>query len=290
MENSRRNFIKQSGMLAAGLIVLPYIEGFASPVKKYGIQLYSLRDEFSKGVENVIKEVAKAGYATVEPYGYSVNKGFWGISPAEFKALLDKYNLKAPSSHYDFGTWERTQDESILKEYASVGKTLGHEYIVVPYINPGIFKTEEKVKAFAQKLNKAGAYFKNEGLKLAYHNHDFEFEKIGDTTAYQILIDSVDPTLVDFELDLYWAVRAKQDVLGMFKKNKGKITMWHIKDMDKVNPSKNTEVGNGSIDFKPFLKKAKLSGLKYAFVEQENFDIDPYESINRSSAFLKKII
>lgn len=287
--NSRRVFIRQVGLAASSVLVLPNLGCLVDDKKRIGIQLYSLRDEFSKGVENVIAEVSKAGYSWVEGYGYSVKNGFWGLTPTQFKQLLDKYSLTSPSAHYEFSEWEKTGNEAILDAYIAAAKTLQQNYIVVPFINPQIFNSVESVKAFADKLNKASKRLEKEGLKLAYHNHDFEFKQLGDKTAYEVLVENTLPS-IDFELDLYWAVRAKQDVLKLFKTYKGRFALWHVKDMDKVNPQKNTEVGSGSINFESFTKEAKLSGLKYPFVEQENFDINPYESIKISAKRLQNII
>lgn len=282
--------VKQIRLLAvAGLMLSLNLSCTAARPEKNGIQLYSLKNEFAKGTDQPMSEIAKAGYKNVEGYGYSIKDGFWGLSVSEYKALLDKYKLTTPSAHYDFSAWEKNQDDAILQNYIDVAKTLKQEYIVVPYINPEIFKSERSVREFAAKLNRAGEVVKKAGMKLAYHNHDFEFNKLGDQTAYDILLAETKPDLVDFEIDLYWAVRAKQDVIALFTKHSGRFPMWHIKDMDKKNPKKNTEIGNGSIDFKPFFKEAKLAGLKYAFVEQENFVIDPYESIRKSFNYLDAI-
>lgn len=290
MFNTDNNMnLKSINYLIAGLLISLNLNCLASGPKKIGIQLYSLRAEFSKNVDKPISEIANTGYEYVEGYGYSIKNGFWGLSVSEYKDLLKKHKLKTPSAHYDFGEWEKTQDDAILQAYITVAKELKQDYIVVPYINPEIFKSEKSVKEFAAKLNRAAEIVNKAGLKLAYHNHHFEFEKLGDKTGYDILLAETNKDLIDFELDLYWVVRAKQDAISLFKQYPGRFPMWHIKDMSKSNPSKNTEIGNGTIDFSPFFKEAKLAGLKYAFVEQENFDIDPYESIKKSYDFLKAI-
>ena len=132
---------------------------------------------------------------------------------------------------------------------------------------------------------------KDAGLRLAYHNHDFEFQKQGETTGYQILLNETDKKLVDFELDLYWVVRSGNDPLKLFKENPGRFTMWHVKDMDKTNPALNAEVGTGSIDWKPIFAAAKLSGMKYFFVEHEtNYKPNPIESVAASCDYIKKNI
>lgn len=126
-------------------------------------------------------------------------------------------------------------------------------------------------------------------MKLAYHNHDFEFKKFGNQTGYDILLQETDKKLVDFELDLYWAVRSGNDPLQLFKANPGRFTMWHVKDMDKSKADWNTEIGEGSIDFKAIFAESKLSGMKHFFVEQEtNYSPNPSDSIKTSWEYVSK--
>lgn len=92
-----------------------------------------------------------------------------------------------------------------------------------------------------------------------------------------------------FELDLYWVVFSGNDPLQLFRENPGRFKMWHVKDRDKLNNSLNTEVGSGSIDFKPFFAAAKQSGLVHFFVEQENnFAHSSFESVKASCDFVLK--
>lgn len=290
MTNTRRTFIKQVGLATAGAALLPYVGcSTTQQTKKFGIQLYSLRDEFPKSVENVISQIAKAGYSFVEGYGFSDKDGYFGLSSEKFKGLLDKYQLTSPSSHFDCGGWEKTQDDSILESYIASAKVLKQDYLTIPHINPEIFKTVETSKAFAQKVNRASKIVKDAGLKLAYHNHDIEFFDLNGTTGYDILLQETDPNLVDFEMDLYWMFSAKKDPLKYFKEHAGRFTMWHVKDMRKSDKKLNTEIGNGLIDFKPIFKQAKLAGLKYPLVEQENFEMNAFESITKSAAVMNKI-
>lgn len=287
--NTRREFITKLGLVAGGVALLPSLGCDLKPQKKakFGIQLYSLRDELPKGVAHVIKKVAGAGYAYVEGYGYSKTDGFWGFKPQQFKEILSRHDLKCPSSHYDFGRYEQTSDLKIIKDYIEVAKVLGSEYITIPYINPEIYKSEASTEAWLVKLNAAAKLINKEGLKLAYHNHQIEFYPLPNgKTGYEMLIEGTSPELVDFEMDIYWVVNAKHDPAQLFKKYPGRFSLWHIKDMDKTDPQKNTEIGNGSIDFKAIIKDKRPAGMRYAFVEQENFDIDPYESINKSSGYL----
>ncbi|MFD1629078.1 sugar phosphate isomerase/epimerase family protein [Pseudopedobacter beijingensis] len=291
MTFDRRKFLKYSACASASVLVLSKLDVMAKAnMKNIGLQLYSLREEFPKlGVEEIISRVAKAGYKFVEPYGYSKKDGFWGKSPKEFKALLNKYKLSTYSGHYDFNFLATTIKHDVLEDYISVAKTLGQKYLVVPHIDHKVFASEKNVKDFAEKLKVVSEIFGKAGIKLVYHNHDFEFKDLGGKTGYDILLKELKPSEMDFEIDLYWAVRAKQDVLKMFKDHPGRFTFWHIKDIRKSDKTKNTEIGNGTIDFGVFLQHAKQAGLKYPIVEQENFEIDPFESITRSVKYLEKI-
>lgn len=287
----KREFLTKMGVLTAGALVLPSVGCFGGEKSMpFGIQLYSLRNELPKGVEAVISKVAEAGYSFVEAYGYSFDTGFWGLSAKEFKTILDKYHLTCPSSHYDFGAYEQSGDTGIITKYIEAAKTMGSDYIVIPYINPAIYKDLALTKAWLAKVNTAAKMIADAGLKLSYHNHDFEFVDLDGATAYELLLKGTNPDLVDFEMDIYWVVRAKKDPLKFFNDYPGRFKLWHIKDIKKTDNSKNTEIGSGTINYPSIIKNAKKAGLKYALMEQENFDIDPYKSINISSKYLQKVL
>ncbi len=287
---SRRSFILNSSMAAAAALLAPSF-AFAADKKAVGLQLYSLRDELPKDVKGTIAKVAKAGFKEVETYGFSIKDQFWGLTPKEFKALLDANGLKAPSGHYGLGTYLADGNTTELKAAIAAAKVLGSEYVTIPWLDGSIRKNAEDYKKIAARINEAGKLTKAAGIRLAYHNHNFEFEKQGDTTGYEILLKGTDKKLVDFELDLYWVVRSGNDPIKLFKENPGRFTMWHVKDMDKANPALNAEVGTGSINFKPIFAQAKLSGMKHFFVEHEtNYKPNPLGSVTASCAFIKKEI
>lgn len=289
--NSRRDFIKVAGIAAAGALVLPSFACSAlAPKKKVGLQLYSLREQLPKDVRGTIAKVAQAGYSEVETFGYSLKNKFWGLTPKEFKSLLQEHQLTSPSGHYGMDKFIGTGDQEELKSYIEAANIVGGEYIVVPYLGDSLRKTEDDWKKVADRLNEASAVCKAAGLKLAYHNHNFEFVKFGDVTGYEILLKGTDPKAVQFELDLYWVVRSGNDPAKLFTDHPGRFPMWHVKDMDKANNTINTEVGSGSIDFKKIYQHAKLAGLKHLIVEQENFSLDPYVSIKQSADYVKKDI
>jgi len=286
---TRRTFLTQAGLAAAGVMLAPQLAS-AKSKNGVGLQLYSLRDQLPKDVKGVIANIAKAGYSEVETFGYSKQGGFWGLSAKEFSSLLKANNLKTPSGHYGldefFGTGKMDQFDSYIEAALATGQT----YIIIPGLNHNFIKTAADFKNIAEKMNKAAEVCKKHGLKLGYHNHNFEWEKVEGTTFYDTILNDTDPKLVNMEMDLYWVVRAGHNPIEIFKKHPGRFTFVHVKDMDKTNHELNTEIGSGTVDFKTILAQAKLAGIQHYIVEQENFSMDPFKSLAQSSAYLKNTL
>lgn len=282
--------MQQAGVFSAAMLMSGGLTA-GGKKRKVGLQLYTLRDYIGKDVSGVIKKVAEAGYVEVEVFGYSRENGFWGEDAQAFHHLLEENRLSAPSGHYGIDSLLSLESkEDDLRTAIETGKVLGHSYITVPYLDERFRKSSSDYKKIAAKFNKAAAICKEEGFKLAYHNHSFEFEPLDGTTGYDILLQETDPQLVKFELDIYWAVRGGKDPVAMFREHPHRFTMWHVKDMDRTKRELNTEVGKGSIDFKKIFAASKTAGLEHAIVEQENFSIGWYESIKESCNYIKSIV
>ena len=286
--NARRNFLKQSAILTSGFAMTP--SDLFLTQTKIGLQLYTLRDDIAKDVKGVIGKVAAAGYKEVETFGLSKEQKFFGLSVKEFGQLLKANNLTTPSGHYmpSEMLFENGNGDDV-KKLCDVGSTLGHKYIVIPYLEAGRRKSIDQYKALAERMNKAGEICKKANLQLAYHNHDFEFLEIDGQRGYDVFMNETDKGLLKLELDLYWVVRAGLNPVDLFKKQPGRFPMVHIKDMDKVDRTKNTEIGNGSINFKKIIANAKLGGIKHYYVEHENnYAPDTIGSIQKSYAYIRK--
>ncbi len=291
MNQNRRKFLKQAGIISAGAMIAPQLLSAKAGDKVVGLQLYSLRDQLPKDVKGVIAKVAAAGYKEVETFGYSKAGGFWGLDAKAFSALLKANGLKTPSGHYGMDEYFVHGKTGDLESYIDAANITGMEYIVVPSINGEVLKSADQFKMVADKMNKAAEICKKSGLKLGYHNHNFEWKPVDGTTFYDTLINNTDPALVNMEMDIFWVVRAGQDPVKLFEQHPGRFTLCHIKDRDKTNTDINTEIGKGSIDFKTILSHAKTAGLKHFIVEQENYiKIDPYVSIAESAAYVKNVL
>lgn len=285
---SRRNFIVTTGLATTAVLASPSFV-LSMNKKEIGLQLYTLRYELPKDVRGTLEKVAKAGYTKVETYGFSVKDQFWGLTPQELKKILDEKGLKAISGHYNLGSFLYDGNPTELIASIEAAKILKNEFLTVPWVDEPFRRNIEDYKKIAARLNEAAKMCKKGGLKLAYHNHDFEFQKHYGVTGFEILLKETDKDLVFFELDLYWVVHSGNDPLQLFKENQGRFKLWHVKDKDKTNNDWNTEVGSGTIDFKPIFKEAKQSGMVHFFVEQENnFVSNSFDSIKSSCDFISK--
>jgi len=282
---NRRTFLIHTGIAAAGSLLSADALANNYNKKTIGLQLYSLRDELpGGGIESVIKKIAAAGYNSVEFYGYNTKDAYFKKSATEIASILKANKMTSPSGHYDLKLFNNDTQQVI-----DAALTVGHKYIVIPWLPEELRSTLDGYKALAEKINNIALQCKQNNIKLAYHNHDFEFKKMeGDVCGYDIFLKETDTALVSFELDLFWVVTAGHNPIEIFKQNPGRFTMWHVKDMDKANPKMQTEVGSGSIDFKPIFAQAKLSGLEYFYVEQENLPVPADANIKKSYQFIKK--
>ena len=202
---------------------------------------------------------------------------------------MKQNGISSPSGHFTMDDYMAGKSTEQLKSYIDAANILGSEYVTVPFLQADNRKTADDFKRIADRLNEAGKTCKAAGLKLAYHNHDFEFTKFGDTTGYEILLNGTDKNLVDFELDLFWVAHSNNSPTALFKAHPGRFKMWHIKDMDKTNRNVNAEVGQGSVDFKSIFAESKLAGVKHFFVEHEfNYKPDELGSIKTSFDYVNK--
>ena len=254
-----------------------------------GLALYTLRDAMSKDPKSTLQAVADIGYSYVETANYSDGK-FYGMTPTEFKSYLESLGLTAKSAHMGMVNLENA-DQLI----ADV-KAAGIEYFVIPVPPMGMFTSDKDgmgMKGTPEELvnimNTLGEKCTNAGIKLLYHNHEFEFKTLEDGTVIEeLLLEKCNPEFVNFQMDLFWVNKAGVDPLTYFEKYPGRFIAWHVKDMNEEGNF--APVGTGTIDFKRILAEKEQSGMEFYLVEQDNtFDLDPLEAVKISHKGLEEI-
>ncbi len=247
----------------------------ASHIEKVGLQLYTVRGLMAKDFHGTLSEVAKIGYKEVEFAGY------FGHTPQDVRAALDMHGLAAPSAHVPYEQiatgWGRVLEDA---------KTVGHHYVVVAWIPEEARRTADAWKRVGETFTKAGQAAKDAGMQFAFHNHNYEFTPVEGKLPYDILLESSDPALVQFEMDLYWITSGKGDPLAYFAKYPGRFPCVHVKDMDAAG--KMVDVGAGTIDWKKIFAKSGQAGIQHYFVEHDEPAV-PLESIRASFEYLKRL-
>lgn len=230
----------------------------------------------AESVPKTLEEVRKAGYQEVE------TAGFFDLSAAEFKKILDDNGLRATGMHVG----ATSQLMGPINESIENAMTLGASYIVCPWIMAEERGSLDEYRLHAERMNQAGRLIKQAGLQFAYHNHDFEFERFGDTVAYDLLLEETDPDLVQMELDLFWIVKAGYDPVEYFINYPGRFPLCHLKD--RTADGDMVAVGDGAIDFETILNSRFQAGLRHYYTEHDNPD-DPVAWMRASAKHMRSL-
>lgn len=145
-------------------------------------------------------------------------------------------------------------------------------------------------KRTAGLFNEIGMKCKENGVQFGYHNHSIEFQKSDGEYGFDILANNTQSDLVCLEIDTYWIEYTGLKSIDFMKKYPDRLSLLHIKEIKSSEDKKCTEVGKGIIDFKEIIKLGKKYGTIWYIVEQEDFDIPYYQSIEESLKYLKSII
>ena len=271
-------------------------------MKKFpiAIQLYSVRDDMEADFAGTVKAVKALGYDGVE------FAGLFGKSAAEVKAICAEAGVTPISAHVPFDQMMADPD-GVLSTYAEIGC----EFVVIPYLTeeyrPGNAKFGEVIEG-AKLLGKKAAAL---GMKLCYHNHDFEFVKLDGEYALDILYREVSADLLQTELDTCWVNVGGEDPAAYIRKYAGRAEIVHLKDFvggktenmyALIGIDENEEkdaggkfefrpVGHGRQDFPAILEAAEYAGARWVVVEQDSpcLGKTPMECAKMSIDYLKSL-
>ena len=289
MQPTRRDFLKQAGLLSAGTVALSssLTDAVGASFKTFGLQLYSVRDVLPNDPKGVMTQLAQMGYKQFE--SYQGQQGFlWGMEPAAMKSFLDGIGVRMVSTHFDFKGAAENRDT--LSKYIDMASGAGLKYMLCPYIGPQ--KTWDDWKRVADSFNRVGEAVRNAGagLKFGYHNHDYSFKMQDGKLPQEYLLTNTDPLNVMFELDMCWIEAAGQSAVDHLKKHGSRYELCHIKDFKREGTKVvQQNLGEGIVNYKAILKQARKSGMKYFLVEQEEYPTSPLTSMEADSTYMKAL-
>jgi sugar phosphate isomerase/epimerase len=286
----RRGFVK-TVLACLGTAGITMANTANNPRYRMGLQLYTVRDPMAKDPVGTLKQAAALGYRNFETYGFEPGPvKYYGMPARDFRKVLDDLGLATTTGHYDLHLY-LAQPPAAMTAYIDRciegALVLNQKYITWAWLDPQS-RGLDSFKLVAERLNLIGAQAAKAGLKVAYHNHDFEFAPHQGKIGYDIILRETDPGLVKLQLDLFWVAHSSaRTPHELFELQPGRFVMWHVKDMDKAK--RYTELGNGVIDFTRIMPDASLAGLEEYFVEQgDNFAQGPMQSIATSARYVKQ--
>ena len=251
-------------------------QGLTPPLDRIGVQLYTVRSVMAEDVAATLAAVAAIGYREVEFAGY------FDHPPDEIRGMLAANGLTAPATHVGL---DLVRGDALDASIESA-QAIGHGWLVVPSL-PESLRTADGYREVAGILNEAGAAAASAGIRVGYHNHAFEFEPVGDDpagpTGYSVLVDNLDPALVDLEIDLHWSAVGGADAFTLFEAYPGRFPLCHVKGLSA--DGRMVDVGAGEIDWAGIFEHSDHAGLRHYFVEHDQPD-DALASIEASYRYL----
>ena len=270
---------------------------------KIGLQLYSIREDMEKDMDSALRQVKEMGYDCVEFAGY------FGHSAEEVKAILDKYGLECVSVHQAPQLFVDEGQKAV--DYI---KTLGVKYAAVPWYEKdklaGSPEWDNTVKMFTD----VAELLKKNGIKMMYHNHDFEFNKVDGKFILDWIYDTIPQDLIEPEVDTCWVHYAGYNPAEYLLKYSGRINIVHLKDFacknlgggpvyalidEDGNEKKGSKedngfefrpVGHGIQDIPSIIEASEKAGASVLIVEQDQSnDRPPMEAAKMSREYLKSL-
>lgn len=300
---NRRDFIKTSTFAAAGMFAAQNAVLGAgdnlSRLDRVGLQVWSIAKFLEEDLEGGLEMLARVGYKELElygPYPFSTQRdkdawngitkmvgfsqsGYFGRTAKDFKQTLDRYGLSSPAMHVGLDTLRNN-----LGKTAEAANILGQRYAGIAAIPQEERSTVDDYKHLADEFNIIGENAKKLGIRFYYHNHGYGLKEVDGIIPFNLIIEGTDPSLVYFEMDIFWHSAGGADPLRYLANNPGRFKLMHIKDMsrevrfsgDGGDPRQwielfpyITDPGNGILDIKAILSTARKSGVEHFIFEND---------------------
>lgn len=292
---SRRAFLQSLGLLAVPLAAgalnaarLPGPAPSGSPHFQgpYGLQLYSLRNQIPADPGLWFKRIRTIGYTHVEA------AGLYNMTPQVFRQHLDQASLKCDGMHEPYPALDKN-----FSQIVDTAHTLGVEYVICSWVDEPLRPDLDGWRRVADTFNRWGDRLKSQGLKLGYHNHDYEWELFHGEPAMQVLLDQTHPGLVDIEMDTFWVLRGGQDPVTWLKRYPSRFRLLHLKGMRRGTPigdfwvgtsdEDTVPLGQGILNVRDILIQAVANGITHTYLEDESKEAP--EGIVTSMNYLKTV-
>lgn len=244
------------------------------------IQVYSVRQEAEADFAGTMAKIKEMGYEGVEL------AGLYGMTPQEVRSCLEEIGLQAVSAHVPYEEFEKD-----LEGTARAYREIGCKFVGIPWLGEERRYGGDKYRETIEFLPVIAKACREQGIKLLYHNHNFEFRK-DENGRYDLdrLYEDVAAEDLGMELDTCWAKVAGEDPAKYLLKYQGRCPLVHIKDFRKGESVELVALGEGELNLKETVDSSVACGAQWFIIEQDDH---PYgtamENMKKSIDTLKNI-
>ena len=227
------------------------------------LQLYSLRH---MGDLPVQLDIARdSGFRIVETIGSHLTDA------AQTRALLDARGLAAMSGHVSMDALRDRFDETV-----SAARTVGISLLAMPALPPDQRDLDaEGWRAVGAELGGMAARMADDGLTLAYHNHDWEMRPLADgTLPLAVLLDAGAQGGLCWQADLAWVIQGDQDPAVLLDRFGDRLASVHVKDIAPAGEAEDedgwADVGHGTVDWAALWRQCGSTDARLMVAEHDN--------------------
>lgn len=249
--------------------------------RRIGAQFYTVRNSIKtiEDFDETCKKIKEIGYQIIQISGTP-------LGASEMKEVLDKYDLKVVVTHRKFDDFKND-----LEEIITYNQTLGCDICGIGGMPMEVRTDKEKLDEFIEDANRIAKELRGRGLYFGYHTHHFEFGKLEGERIIDRLIEETDPEAFTFICDVYWAQVGGVNPAAFVKRLGKRARAVHFKDLaislHEGYKTLTSAIGEGNLCWDDIIEACDEAGTKWALVEQDICDRDPFDCLKSSYEYLK---
>jgi len=216
----------------------------------------------------------------------------WGThldDAAATRAQLDARGLTASSSHVGL-TALRERPDAV----AEACRILGFEQLFMPAV-PVEQRGMDAAgwRAIGRELGQMAERMARHGIRLGYHNHDWELApKEEGRTALELLFAAAGDSPLTWQADVAWLVRGGAEPKSWLRRYRDRLVSAHVKDIAPAGQNFDedgwADVGSGVLDWRDLWRACRESGAQWMVVEHDR-PADPARTARQCYEFLSRI-
>ena len=277
---TRREALKLAGAAAASTALARAVPAIAARWKPIpiGTQLWCVRKQLATDVPGTLKSLGAMGYEAVEL------ENAFGRSGAEWKGYLDAAHLKACGFHHRLSELQGDQ----LAASVEFNRAIGNRNLIIRSLAPEVYGSADLLKKTADEVDRVAAALKAQGMRVGYHNHTTDFNRIGGEFWWNRFADQTAKDVI-LQLDTGNASEAEGVTLpSLIERNKGRTISMHVKPFSKKDP--NAYLGKDELDWPAIMTAAENGGgIEWYIIEYEKEGIPPLEALKANLDLFKKL-